>query len=367
MPTSLNLAAIGLFLLFILFNWRFSIVLAVLLAALAYVIGLQSALLIFVGFGILILFLKPGIALLLLSITLAIGSVVGLEMAIVVLLLISCLLFLLLILALSDGPGIRIGVKDSLTILSVGVSSVFSTFVNRIELIGALPSPRLGFKSLFSLYPGLTFTRRLREQFVETASEYVRNGEVEIEESPETLAREVQQAYANAGQFLSDGEGNLALVLALISILPILPDAVSPPVWMLPPAWLGVALALTLLIAVGLRQAALDVVLYQEAVESDGKERLAAMRDWNHYMSNGAKIIQSLAMFKSIQSISPKASQFYLEWVFDESITEDGVDAFDLLDQWKVLMCLVIADRQDITPKEAGQQLPFSTGLENSK
>lgn len=364
MPTSLNVAAIGLFLLFAVFNWRFSIVLAVLLAVLAYAIGLQSALLIFVGFGILTLFLEPGIALLLLSISLAIGSVVGLEMAIVLLLLISGLLFLILTLALSDGPGFRIGFKDSLTILSVGVSSAFSTFVNRIELIGTLPSPRLGFQSFFSLYPGLTFTRELREEFVDTASEFVRTGEVEVEKSTETLAREVQQAYNNAGQFLSDGEGNLALVLALISILPALPGVVSPPVWMLPPAWMGVAVSLTLLVAVGLRQAALDVVLYQEAVESDGKERLAAMRDWNRYMSNGAKIVQTLAMFKTVDTISPTASQYYLEWVLDKSVTGGGVDALDVIGQWKVLMTLVIADRQNITPKEASQQLPFSMELE---
>jgi hypothetical protein len=364
MPTSLNVAAIGLFLLFVVFNWRFSIILAALLAALAYAIGLQSTLLIFVGFGVLTLFLKPGIALLILSISLALGSVVGLEMAIGLLLLISGLLFVMVTLALSDGPGIRIGFKDSLTILSVGLSSVFSTFVNRIELIGTLPSPRLGFQSFFSLYPGLTFTKELREEFVETASEYVRTGEVEVEKSPEVLAREVQQAYNNSGQFLSDGEGNLALVLALISILPVLPGVVSPPVWMLPPAWVGVAISLALLVAVGLRQAALEVVLYQEAVESDGRERLAAMRDWNRYMSNGAKIVQSLAMFKAIDRISPTATQFYLEWVFNKSITGGGVDAVDLVGQWKVLMCLVIADRQDITPEEAGQQLPFSIGLE---
>ena len=367
MPTSLNIAAIGVFLMLTLFNWRFSIVLGVILAALSYVIGLQSALLVFVAFGILILFVEAGIALLLLTITLVLGSIVGLEGAILLLLIILGILFLLLIIALSDGPGIRIGIKDSLTILSIGVSSAFSTFVSRIELIGRLPSPRLGFRFFFSLYPGLTFTRQLRDEFVETASEYVKRGEVKVEESPETLAREVQQGYNDAGRFLSDGEGNLAIILALISILPILPDEISPPVWMLPPAWLGVVISLSLLVAVGLRQAALDVVLYEEAVESDGKERLVAMRDWNRYMSNGAKIVQSLAMFKTIDSISPTASQFYLEWVFDESVTGNGVDAFDLIDQWKVLMCFVVADRQDITPKEASQQLPLSTGLEESE
>lgn len=153
MPTFLHVAAIGVFLFFVIVNWRFSIILTFLLAALVSMIGLQSALLIFVGFGILILFLEPGVALLLLSITLAIGSVAGLEMAIVLLLLISGLLFLLLTLALSDGPGVRTGFRDSLTILSVGVSSALSTFVNRIEWVGTLPSPRLGFKSLFSQYP----------------------------------------------------------------------------------------------------------------------------------------------------------------------------------------------------------------------
>lgn len=365
--TSLNAAAIGLFLFFVVLNWRFSILLAVLLAAITYVIGLQSALLIFVGFGILILFLEPGIALLLLSITIAIDSVVGLKMAIVLLLLILCLLFLLLILALSDGPGVRTGFKDSLTILSVGVSSALSTFVNRIEWIGTLPSPRLGFKSLFSLYPGLTFTRQLRKEFVEIMEGYVKSGEIDVEKSPETLAREVREAYDNAGQLLSDGEGNLALVLAVISIIPFLPEAVSPPDWILPPEWSGAVLSITLLVAVGLRQAALDVVLFQDAAESEGKARLAAMSGWNHHMSNGAKIVQSLAIFKAVDSISPRAFQYYIEWVIEESLTEEGVDTFDVLRQWKVLMCLVIADRRDITPTEASQQLPFSTTFGESE
>lgn len=364
MLTFLDVAAVGLFLLFVLFNWRLSIVLAVLLAALAYMIGSQSALLIFVVFGILMIFLEPGIALLLLSIILPIGAVVGLKMAIILLLLISGFLFLVLILALSDGPGIRTGFKDSLTILSVGVSSALSTFVNRIEWIGTLPSPRLGFKSLFSQYPGLTFTRQLREEFVETMEGYVKSGDIDVEKSPETLAREVREGYDNAGQLLSNGEGNLALVLAVISIVPFLPELVSPPDWILPPEWSGAALSIALLVAVGLRQTALDVVLYQDAAESEGKARLAAMNGWNRYMSNGAKIVQSLAIFKAVDSISPSAFQYYIEWVIKESLTEEGVDTFDVLRQWKVLMCLVIADRREITPTKASQQLSFSTGLE---
>ena len=250
MSSFLNVAAFGLFVFFVVFNWRLSIVLSILFGVLAYTIGFQTALLIFVGFGVLILFLEPGIALLLTSFTLGLGSLVGLRMAIVILFLLLVVLFTLLVLALSDGPGIRVGFRDSLALLSVGLSSGLSTFVNRIELIGTLPSPQLFFKSLFSRYPGLEFTRQFRETFVETMTEYAEDGEIEVEESQETLAHEVREAYDCAGQLLSNGEGNLALILVIISILPFLREMISQPVWMLPPKAFRAALSIAFRIAV---------------------------------------------------------------------------------------------------------------------
>jgi hypothetical protein len=117
---------------------------------------------------------------------------------------------------------------------------------------------------------------------------------------------------------------------------------------------------MTLLIAVGLRQAALDVVLYQDVTENEGRERLAAISAWNQYMSNGAKILKVLAQFRAIKSISPTASSYYLEWAFRESVTGDGADTFGLISQWKELMCFAVADRQEISPREASKELPFS-------
>lgn len=231
--------------------------------------------------------------------------------------------------------------------------------MNRIELIGTLSSPRRGFESIYSLYPGSQFTQELREDFVDIGTEYVRKGAVEIEKSSDSLAKEAREAYNDAGQLLSDGETNIALALVVISLLPFLPENLSPPAWLTPPTWTGAALSITLLIAVGLRQAALDVVLYRDVTNDEDRERLAAISAWNQYMSNGAKILKVVAQFRAIRSISPTASNYYLEWAFKESVSGDGADTFSLISQWKELMCFAIADRREISVREAAKELPF--------
>ncbi|MFB6197556.1 MAG: hypothetical protein ABEI52_04715, partial [Halobacteriaceae archaeon] len=97
---------------------------------------------------------------------------------------------------------------------------------------------------------------------MERGASYVRKDTVDVEKSPEKLAREVRVAHDNAGQFLSDGEANIALILAIISLFPFLPESLSPPIWLTPPEWAGAILSVTILFAVGLRDAAIDAVLY---------------------------------------------------------------------------------------------------------
>lgn len=361
MISPLFLPAIGFLLFFTLLNWRFSAILGVITSVIAFVFGPTTALTIFVGYSVLVLFFEPGTAIVLGAGILVPSYFIGLESALLILFSILTFIFILLVFALSDGQrSIRKGFGDAVDALFAVLLTLFSTFVNRIELIGTLSSPRRGFESIYSWYPGSQFTRELREGFVEIGTEYAREGTIEIEKSSDVLAKEAREAYNNAGQFLSDGETNIAVALVVVSFLPFLPNILSPPVWLTPPTWTGAVLSTTLLIAVGLRQAALDVVLYQDVTVSEGQERLAAISAWNQYMSNGAKILKVLAQFRAIKTISPTASSYYLKWVFRESITGDGADTFGLISQWKELMCFAIADRQEISPNEASKELPFS-------
>lgn len=361
MRLALFLTAIGFLVFFTLLNWRLSAILGVITSLIAFIFGPTTALTIFVGYSVLVLFFKPGTAIILGAAILMPSYFVGLDATLLILLLSLVLIFILLVFALSDGQkSIRTGFDDALDTLFALLLTVFSTFVNRIELIGTLSSPRRGFQSIYSWYPGSQFTKELREDFVEIGTENVREGTIEIEKSPDVLAKEAREAYDNAGQLLSDGETNIALALVVVSFLPFLPNNLSPPAWLTPPTWTGAVLSVTLLIAVGLRQAALDVVLYQDVTEDESRERLAAISAWNQYMSNGAKILKVLAQFRAVKSISPTASNYYLNWAFRESITGDGADTLGLISQWRELMCFTIADRQEISLREASKQLPFS-------
>ena len=357
----LVLPAIGFLLFFALLNWRFSVILGMTILALALIFDLNAALTIFVGYSVLVLFFKPGTALIMGIALLVPSFFIGLDLVLLTFLLVSAIVFLLLVLALSDGQNaIRTGLRDALDSLLAVTLTIFSTFVNRIELIGTLSSPRHVFEFIYSLYPGAQFTKKLRGDFVEIGTNYVKDGTVKIEKSPDVLAKEAREAYDNAGQLLSDGETNIALALVITSFLPFLPNSISPPTWLTPPTWTGAILSTVLLITVGLRQAALDVVLYQDVTNSESQPRLAAISAWNQYMSNGAKILKMLAQFKAIKSISPTASRYYLEWAFRNSVTEGNADTFGLISQWRELMCFAVADRRGITPKEASKQLSFN-------
>ncbi|MBB6645039.1 hypothetical protein [Halobellus ruber] len=358
MNTLLFSSATVVLLFLLIVNWRVAVVSAGLVAILAYFIGTHSALILFVGYGVLLLFIEAGTALLVGLALVGLSSLVGLRLAIVVIISIAVLLSFLLILSLSKGQKSKTGgITDFGIILLSGLLSGVSTFTSRIEAVGTFPSPRRLFKKLFSWFPGEDFTRNAREDFVERGASYVREGAVDVDKSPERLAQEVRVAHNNAGELLSDGEANIALLLAVFSLFPFLPENLSPPLWLTPPEWAGVVLSVTILVGVSLRDAALDAVLYYDVSASEGEERLLVMSDWNQYLSNGSKVLRAIALLRGISAISTTAYDHYLDWVLEESVKGDGASTIGLVSQWRELTCFVIADRREISPSKASQQL----------
>ncbi|MFD1601046.1 hypothetical protein [Halobellus rarus] len=356
---TLLLSSATIVLLFLLIvNWKFAIVSASFVAIFAYFLGPQSALILLVGYGALLLFIEAGTALFVGIVLIGLSSLVGLRLAITILVFVAVLLSFLLVLGLSEGQKSQTkGITDFGILLLSGLLSSVSTFVSRIEAVGTLPSPRQLFKKVFSWFPGADFTREVREDFVQRGASYVRKGTVDVNKSPERLANEVRAAHNNAGQLLSDGEANIALLLAIISLFPFLPENLSPPLWLTPPEWAGIVLSVTILFGVSFRDAALDAVLYHDVSASEGQERLVVMSDWNQYLSNGSKVLRAIALLRGMRAISTTAYDHYLDWVLGESVKGDGASTIGLVSQWRELACFVRADRQEISPSKASKQL----------
>jgi len=263
-----------------------------------------------------------------------------------------------MLIALSDGQTSRLeAIKDFTTILLAGLLSGISTFVSRIEAVGTIPSPQQFFKIGFSWFPGENFTKKTREDFVNQGAKYVQEDALEVEKSQETLARDIRVAHDNAGRFLSNGESNIALALAVISFLSFIPQNIARIIWFSSPEWIGAIFSVAILIAVGLRHAALDAVLYHDVTANEDQERLVMMSEWNQYLSNGAKVLRAIALFRAIKAISTTAYDYYLDWVLEESIKREGASPVGLVSQWRELMCFVTADRRGISPSEASKQL----------
>lgn len=248
-------------------------------------------------------------------------------------------------------------VVDVGAVCLVAVGWFVSKFANAIRKLGSIISFMSWVKAVLGLYPGKDFIERRWEDVVQRGTKYHDRGEVEIEDSPETLARETRQAYDDAGRRLSNGEAVLGLTLAGVTLLPsnssIVPysEILSSPV-------VGAGLSVALVLVVTLRLSALDMVLVRDPADTDDLARLAVYRDWNRTMSNGVEVVKTLLMFRAMRSINDSAYEFYLDWVFERNINGEGVGTIELiLELSRPMLAFHIAERDGITPSEASRKL----------
>jgi len=106
----------------------------------------------------------------------------------------------------------------ALCLVTVGCG--ISKFATAIRKLGTLIPFVTWVKAVLGLYFGKDFIKTRREDIVQRGVEYHERGEIEIEDSPETLARDTRQAYDEAGRRLSNGEATLGLMLAGVTLLP---------------------------------------------------------------------------------------------------------------------------------------------------
>jgi len=232
-----------------------------------------------------------------------------------------------------------------------------SKFATAIRRLGTIISFMGWVKAVLGRYPGKDFINNRREEVVQRGIKYHERGDVEIEDSPETLARDTRQAYDDAGRRLSNGEAVLGLTLVGVTLLPSNSPTVPYSELLSSPA-VGASLSVALVLVVTLRLSALDMVLVRDPADSEELARLAVYRDWNRTMASGVEVVKTLLMFRVMRSINDSAYDFYLDWVFEKDINGEGVGAIELLlELRRPVFAFHIAEREGISPSKASLDL----------
>ncbi|RNJ22054.1 hypothetical protein [Halosegnis longus] len=237
------------------------------------------------------------------------------------------------------------------------VGWVVSKFATAIRRLGTIMSFMGWVKAGLGLYPGKDFIKNRREEVVQRGIKHHERGDVEIEDSPEALARDTRQAYDDAGRRLSNGEAVLGLTLAGVTLLPS-KSPIVPYSELLGSSAVGASLSVALVLVVALRLSVLDMVLVRDPTDSGELARLAVYRDWNRTMSSGAEVVKAILMFRVMRSINDSAYDFYLDWVFEKAINGNGAGIIELLlELRRPMFAFHIAECEGISPSEASLKL----------
>ena len=232
-----------------------------------------------------------------------------------------------------------------------------SKFATAIRRLGSLLSFMSWIKAGLGFYPGRQFIEKRREDLIQRGVEHYERGNIEINESPETLAQEARQEYDKAGRRLSNGEAILGIALAGVLLLPS-NASVIPITELLNSQIIGSVLSISLVLVVALRLSALDMVLVRDPSVEENLARLAGYREWNRTMTSGAEVVKSLLMFRAMHSINESAYDFYLDWVFERNINGEGVGLIEVIHEvWRPLFAFHIAERDEMTPTQASREL----------
>lgn len=232
-----------------------------------------------------------------------------------------------------------------------------SKFATAIRRLGSVLSFMSWIKAILGFYPGRQFIEKRREDIIQRGVEHHNRGNIEINDSPETLARKTRQEYDKAGRRLSNGEAILGLALAGVLLLPSNKSGI-PFTEMLSSQIVGSVLSVSLVLVVTLRLSALDMVLVRDPSVEEDIARLAGYREWNRTMSSGTEVVKSFSMFRAMHGINDSASDFYLDWVFEKNINGEGAGSIELiLELWRPIFAFHISERDEMPPTEASREL----------
>jgi hypothetical protein len=163
---------------------------------------------------------------------------------------------------------------------------------------------------LFDLIVGRETARDIRDEHVDNVVEYLIEADAEIEGSEE-LVGDIERMRRRTERRFSRGESVLGILLAGAAVFA--------------PWWLASFLAVLLIVSVGIRLAAIEVVAFTDPDPEDREERLFAMRVWNNKVLAESKVVRNTIGAKAVRGLSRGLYNLYLDKVFIGSLRTQEV------------------------------------------
>lgn len=138
---------------------------------------------------------------------------------------------------------------------------------------------------LFDRIVGRETARDIRDEHVGCVVEYLIEKEVEIEDSEE-LVRDIERMRRRTERRFARGESVLGILLAGAAVFA--------------PWWLALILTVLLMVSVGTRLTAIEVVAFTNPDSEVREERLFAMRVWNNKVLAESKVIRNTVGAKAV-------------------------------------------------------------------
>ncbi|QLG48740.1 hypothetical protein [Natrinema halophilum] len=160
----------------------------------------------------------------------------------------------------------------------------------------------------------------IRDEHVDRVVEYLIEEDAEIGGSEE-LVRDIEHMRRRTEQRFARGESVLSILLAGAAVFA--------------PWWLAFILTVLLIVSMGTRLTAIEVVAFTDPDPETREERLFAMRVWNNKVLAESKVARNTVGAKAVRGLSRGVYDLYLDKVFIGSLRDQDVLNQSVLGQAK--------------------------------
>jgi hypothetical protein len=206
------------------------------------------------------------------------------------------------------------------------VAATITRFIGRV-----LPAAKLHSWLFQYFVGGPANARRVRDELISSAEEYLRESEASIEKSPDELVTEIENSRLRASTAISSGEFVLALFVGVAGFY------VSP--------WLALAVSLVIALSASLRVTAVDSLAISSPDPARSPEWLLAALGWNKGAIEAGKILLNTALAVWMQQYDDRAFQAFVEEVFIPSLEQGGISTRQAIQNFAPRILDVVKDK----------------------
>lgn len=186
-------------------------------------------------------------------------------------------------------------------IVTVPIVTALAWIGRIVRLVGDVIQFDRAYRFLFDRVVGIRAARDWRDEHVEQVAERVEDSDVEIPESNEELAEQVEATWRRTQAHIVRGETILALAVAVAAFLA--------------PLWVVAVFVGLLLVSVSVRLTAVEPLAYTDPGTEEPAERLVAKRAWNEGVLAGPRATTNVVGLRLMREVDPRLYNHYLDEV----------------------------------------------------